>query len=270
LLRAANFNTLRIFLWHYALFICPGNDAVPHTPHVQRLDTIIQTAARYGFYLIVTLNDVPDLDNEPLYDNPIRAQNELRFIVERYRNESAILAWDLRNEGDIDYGTHPHIRGKFSKEQVLKWLGETSDFVRIMDNRHLITAGWLYDAEATAPYVDFISFHHWTTPDELKNRIQAIRVVSDKPILLEETGYSTFQADITPEIQAQRIRSIIETTRQENLIGWMIWTAFDFPVAAACYPSPCTSSDSLEHHFGLWYSDYTEKPAVAVIRDMAK
>lgn len=41
-LRDANINTLRIFVWQYALFICPGSDAVPHAPHMQRLDKIMQ------------------------------------------------------------------------------------------------------------------------------------------------------------------------------------------------------------------------------------
>jgi endo-1,4-beta-mannosidase len=255
LMRAININTLRIFL--------PNDEAVPHDAHFGRLDYMIRAAAGYGFHLIVTLNDLPD---RSLYDNPPRIQNQIRFIVERYRDEPTILAWDLRNEGDIDYGSHPNIEGRFTKNQVLGWLGETAALVREPDPNHLITAGWLYHAEDTAPYVDFISFHHWTGTGELKDRIAKIRAVTDKPILLQETGYSLYHSGVTPEVQAQNIEAVIEVAEQNALLGWMIWTAFDFPLDASCYPSPCKSQDNAEHHFGIWYADYTEKPAVDVIR----
>jgi endo-1,4-beta-mannosidase len=263
LMREAGINTLRLFLWQYALFICPNDEAVPHPAHFERLDTIVHSAAEHGFRLILTLNDLPDLDQQPLYSNPLKIQNQIRFIVERYRDERAILAWDLRNEGDIDYGSHPSIQGKFTREEVLNWLGRTSMLVREIDTNHFITAGWLYHAEDTAPYVDFISFHHWTDTDELLGRLAEIRRGTDKPVLLQEFGYS-----VPPDEQAQNIRQIIEMTRHENLLGWMIWTAFDFPLDRSCYPSPCQSEDNREHHFGIWYADYREKPAVDVIRSL--
>lgn len=202
-----------------------------------------------------------------LYDNPPRLQAQIHYLVERYRDEAAILAWDLRNEGDIDYGTHPNIEGKFTKEQVLGWLEQTAENVRALDPNHLITAGWLYDAEATAPYVDFVSFHHWTDAAELKTRIDVMRAATDKPLLLQEFGYSI--THMWPEDQAATVSSIIDMTADEGLLGWMIWTAFDFPLDASCYPSPCQSEDNAEHHFGLWTSDYTERPAVSVVRDKA-
>lgn len=269
-LRDAGINTLRIFLWQYALFICPDSPGVPHVSHFKRLDSIIQTAAEYDFKLIVTLNDMPDLDHLPLYDNPERIQNQMRFIVERYRDEPAILAWDVRNEGDIDYGTHSQIEGKFTKEHVIGWLEQTSAFVRELDANHLITAGWLYDAEATAPHVDFVSFHHWTSVDELKARVEIIRAATDKPILLQEFGYSTLRAETPTETQAALIGDVFAYTSEAELLGAMLWTAFDFPLNASCYPSPCENQDNAEHHFGIWTSDYGEKPAVAVLRALSE
>jgi hypothetical protein len=60
LLQSVEFNTLRIFLWNEALFMCPGSGAVPVADAFLRLDGIMQKAAEYGFRLIVTLNDLPD------------------------------------------------------------------------------------------------------------------------------------------------------------------------------------------------------------------
>lgn len=265
LLNETNLNTLRIFLWNEALFQCFGSGAVPNPWHFQRLDAIIQMAGELGFRLIVTLNDLPDLEQYPLYSNPPHNAHQTAYIIGRYRDEGAILAWDVRNEGDIDYGTHPNIRSNFERETVLNWLNTTTQTVRTIDNNHLITAGWLYDAESTAPYVDFISFHHWTNSAELAERIATMQAVTDKPILLQEVGYSTFSR--SERQQANALQEVLTATEDADLLGWLVWAAFDFPRKASCFPSPCHSQNNQEHYFGLWRSDYTEKLAVDVIRD---
>ncbi|MEO1289446.1 MAG: glycosyl hydrolase [Chloroflexota bacterium] len=170
----------------------------------------------------------------------------------------------MRNEGDIDYGTHPNLQGNFDRETVLNWLNMTSQMIRVLDDNHLITAGWLYDAESTAPYVDFISFHHWTNSRELAERIATIQSATDKPILLQEVGYATFGR--TEQQQANALDEVLTATENAGLLGWMVWTAFDFPREATCFPSPCQSVNNQEHYFGLWRTDYTPKPAVEVIR----
>lgn len=264
LLRDTGFNTLRIFLWNDALFNCPGNGGVQNVQNFEQLDRLIHEMAHYDFRLIVTLNDLPDLTNFPLYNDYTYVREQTAFIINRYRDEPAILAWDLRNEGDIDYGSRELGFGRFQHNQILQWLESTSTLVRSLDGNHLITAGWMDDAHATAPYVDFISFHHWWSATDLLQRIDTIRLYSDLPILLEEFGYSTF--DRSPERQAQQIQAVLEAVESTDLVGWMIWTAFDFPLDRTCLPAPCMSIDSWEHRFGIWNTDYTPKPAVAVIQ----
>ena len=145
LLHTVGFNTLRLFLWNDALFTCSGEKMFPNKDAFNRLDSIIQEAAASGFRLIITLNDLPD---DSLYTKLAYTQEQNRFIIERYRNEAAILAWDLRNEGDIDYGSNDALgRGNTTKQEVLDWLHETAVLVRDLDSRHLITAGWLHDSE---------------------------------------------------------------------------------------------------------------------------
>ncbi len=254
----AGFNTLRIFLWYEPLFQCAGSGAVPRPDTFRRLDEFIRLAANTGFHLIVTLNDIPDLAHMPLYTAPLHTQEQTRYIVQRYRDEPGILAWDLRNEGDIDY------REAFPREQVLAWLKATSALVRQTDPNHLITAGWLNDAAATAPYVDFLSFHHWRGADELVERIKALRTRSDKPLLLEEVGYSVLGRSEAK--QADLLEQAIAAAESQNLAGWLVWTAFDFPREATCWPGTCLSPDNQEHYFGLWRTDYSPKPALERIR----
>lgn len=265
LLRSYGFNTLRIFLWNTALFVCPSMNDVPNAAAFGRLDAVIQAAAAQKFRLIVTLNDMPDFGAVPLYTNEAVVPAQTRLIVERYKDEPAILAWDLRNEGDIDYGSNDALgRAAFPRDDVLRWLSETSALVRSLDTNHLITAGWLHDSESTASTVDFISFHHWTNAETLLTRIADIRSKTDKPILLEEFGFSTFR--VTPEEQSQLIYEVALAAEAQNLLGWLVWTAFDFPLTATCVEPACPSVDNAEHHFGLWNTDYTPKLVLETLR----
>ena len=266
LLRDAGLNTLRIFLWYEALFDCPGSSVVPNVENVVRLDGIIHEAAAHNLRLILTLNDGPDLTQYPLYDGPSFAALQTEWIVSRYRDEPAILAWDLRNEGDIDYGSRDGIFGqKFSRGRVLDWLAQEAARVRRVDSNHLVTAGWLFDSLATEPYVDFLSFHHWWDAADAAQRVAEMRAATDKPILMEEVGYSTYV--VTPEDQAENLQELIDMAEGEGLLGWLVWTAFDFPLTATCWPPPCVDAENQEHHFGLWMADYVPKPAVTVIRN---
>lgn len=264
MMQSIGINTLRIFLWNQALFQCDGTSIYPNESAFGRLDAFMQLTSDYNMRLIVTLNDLPDIST--LYDNPQHIQEQTRLIVSRYRDEPAILAWDLRNEGDIDYGSRNILQTQVPRIKVLQWLADTSTLVREIDHQHLITAGWLNEAHSTAPFVDFISFHHWTSADDLERRIRGLQMASDKPILLQEVGYSTLHANITPQVQADLLETIFQTTDEYDLLGWMIWTAFDFPITATCYPSPCQSPDNQEHYFGIWTIDYSPKPAVALIQ----
>jgi hypothetical protein len=264
LLQSVELNTLRIFLWNAALFMCPGSGAIPAVDAFLRLDGIVQKAAEYGFRLIVTLNDLSDLTDYPLYDNPPHILAQTSFIVQRYRNEAAIWAWDLRNEGDIDYGTQNSMQGPFTRDSVLCWLDQTSALVRSLDANHLITAGWLHDSEATIPYVDIVSFHQWSGASDARKRIGTLQEATDKPVLLQEFGYSTQRVDLWT--QANAVGEVIYAVEDANGAGWLIWTAFDFPTDATCVPPHCPSEDNMEHHFGLWYADYTPKPVVEMLK----
>jgi endo-1,4-beta-mannosidase len=263
LLEDAGFNTLRVFLWNEALFACPGSGAVPVPAAFGRLERFIHDATARGFRLIVTLNDLPDLAAYPLYTNPPHLQAQTAFIIERYRDEAAILAWDLRNEGDIDYGSNNPLNAKFPREQVLGWLAESAAQVRALNPPQLITAGWYLDAEATADAVDFVSFHHWGDAANLRERIATMRAATDKPLLLQEFGYSTQR--ISPDDQRRVIGEVVEVASEADLLGWLVWTAFDFPTDATCVRPSCPSPDNAEHYFGLWTADYAPKPAAELL-----
>jgi hypothetical protein len=259
LIKEAGFNTIRIFLWYDPLFTCQPEDAIPNEVVFQKVDEIIQLAKDNDLKLIITLNDLPDLLFRPLYTDWEHYDAQTTYIVRRYRNEPAILAWDLRNEGDLDYAARPGDEEKFEEKEVIDWLAHTSELVRENDPNHLITAGWWGDPQATFKYVDILSFHHWYDATSLLERIETYSENSKKPILLEEIGYHSWQDapqdQRSEETQANLLNEAIQITESEQIAGWLIWTAFDFEPEPGQLPT-------YEHFFGLWHSDLSPKPSL--------
>lgn len=256
----AGLNTLRIFVRYDEMFICPGNGAVPVADVVNRLDGIIHAAADRGFRLIVVLHHEPDLVIHPLYETPDYILEQTRFIVERYRDEPTIIAWDLRDSGDADYRS-----GEFSREQVLLWLFNMAAYVRQIDSSHLITAGWREDAEATAPAVDFVSFQYYEDIEPFRQRVAVMRSQTTRPILLTAVGYSTHTMDETA--QRNLLFQILEATEVNGLVGWNVWMAFDYPLSVTCVEPDCPAPDAAINHYGLWNTSYFPKLALdAVMR----
>jgi hypothetical protein len=264
LIRQAGFNTLRVFLWYEPLFTCNPEHAVPVEAQFAKIDTLLKLAHERDLKLIVTLNDLPDLTFRPLYTDWSHHDAQTVYIVRRYRNEPGILAWDLRNEGDLDYGVQPGwtpVR-LFQREEVVTWLGHVSQLVRDNDPHHLITAGWWGDPLETVPYVDIVSFHHWSEAGALRTRLENYRQRTDKPLMLQEVGYHSWaEAPADPRdqtAQADLLGRVVGTVDQSGAAGWLVWTAFDFE------PEPGQPLN-FEHYFGLWTLDLKAKPALMAL-----
>lgn len=259
LLHEAGFNTLRIFLHYDALFTCAPEAAVPIPGTFATLDALLRLAGERGLKVIVTLNDLPDLTYRPLYTDWARYDAQTRYIVARYQAEPTILAWDLRNEGDLDYGARNPTEARFSQEEVLGWLAHLSALVREAAPHHLLTAGWWGDPLPTAPYVDLLAFHHWSDSAQLATRLSDYRARTGQPLLLEEVGYHSWASAPTDArdeaAQAALLSEAVALAEQPGVAGWLVWTAFDLE------PMPGQPA-TYEHFFGLWRTDRTVKPSL--------
>jgi tetratricopeptide (TPR) repeat protein len=265
LLKASGLNTLRIFVRNDVLFSCPGNGAVPIAENLMRLDAFIRAAAAREYKLIIVMNDTPDLSVYPLYDSPTHTTEQFTYLLTRYRNEPAILAWDLRDGGDLDYSIASE--SQFDRDQVLEWLTQTAALARQTDPNHLITAGWRDDSAATIPIVDFVSFQHFGDSDSLRQRIASLKDQTHKPILLAAVGYSTYEG-IDEHMQRDLIYRAFEAVNNNHLAGWVVWTAFDYPLTVTCDTPDCVDTESSVHHFGLWNTSYFPKLATDAVKEI--
>ncbi|RKU47592.1 hypothetical protein DL546_007753 [Coniochaeta pulveracea] len=192
---------------------------------LQRLDYVVKSAETRGVKLIINfVNNWDDYggiaayvaafggSHENWYTNS-KAQAQYRkyvqTVVGRYKDSSAVFAWELANE--------PRCKG-CSTDVIYKWATETSAFIRGLDPNHLITLGdegFGLSGGSSYPYgtsegVDFVKnleikdldfgvFHMYPQswgvdnsfgPGWIQAHAAACKAVN-KPCLLEECKYST-------------------------------------------------------------------------------
>lgn len=256
LIRESGINTLRLFLRSEDLFEC--NAPVPVVENFERLDGIIQLAHNAHLRLIMVLNQ--DVEPHELYFEDF-IRDQMRFIIERYHEEPTIIAWDVRDKGDVHYRT-----GLVRQDIALRWLADTVVMIRQIDNQHWVTAGWHHDSIITAPLVDFVSFQFSGDYADLRQEIANLRAGTNRPILLASIGYSTFNlSDIT---QRNLLFQALEEVENNNLMGWMVNHTFDYPRSVTCTPPDCPGAGSELNQYGLWNTGYFPKLAVDAIRIM--
>lgn len=255
LIRPTGINTLRIFLRYQDLFACDA--PAPIAENFARLDGIIQTTAANDFRLIIVLHQ--DADVNILYASPSYQFEQTRFIIERYKDEPAILTWDVRDRGDYDY----RVTG-IERVRVLTWVADTALLIRSIDQNHPVTAGWWQNAADTIPLVDFVSFQFYGQYADLRQEIANLKAASNRPILLSAVGYSTFTLDeIT---QRNLLYQAFEEVSANQLLGWAVYMAFDYPRTATCIAPDCPGVGNVLDHYGLWNTSYFPKLAVDAIR----
>jgi hypothetical protein len=179
------------------------------------LDEIMRLAGERGIKVILVLNHHgqfsqsvnPEWDQNPynvklggLLDAPedfvsnaeaiAYFQQRMRYIIARWGADPNLLAWDWWNE----YNFTP-----ISDVEMRPWLAKTDDFLDEHDiNHHLTTLSGPAGPTSAVwqePGTDVVSVHVYTDQDPLQFvpdlSAQYDAAVPDKPLLLEEFGYST-------------------------------------------------------------------------------
>ncbi|KAL6304292.1 glycoside hydrolase superfamily [Sparassis latifolia] len=151
---------------------------------LQRLDYVVDTAAKYDIRLILTFANNwfgyggmelyiywllgPDSTHDEFYTDALTIASYQRYvqtIVNRYQNSSTIFAWELMNEarcaGDSLPSGSDCVPGS---ETLTTWYQLQSDFVRSLDPYHMITTGgeeliWLRYSWYDGQYVSDFNYN---------------------------------------------------------------------------------------------------------------
>ncbi|KAH8426919.1 glycoside hydrolase 5 family protein [Aspergillus melleus] len=192
---------------------------------LQRLDSVVSSAAKYGVKLIINfVNHWDDYGGMNAYLNAYGGswksdfythediqtayRTYIKAVVTRYRDSAAIFAWELANE--------PRCKG-CNSTVINNWAEETSRYIKSLDARHMIGIGdegfglWTGSddsypyqfAEGTnfgnnlaIPTIDFGTFHLYPDQWDLyslwgKDWVsshEAVCRAAGKPCILEEYG----------------------------------------------------------------------------------
>ena len=226
-----------------------------------------------GLYLVVSLLDelrkvpTPGWDKWPAPGTDEEAQDKayLRAVVSPWKDEPAILAWDVYNEPD--YVSDHEWQWSEHRANRLNWLARMAAEIRRLDPNHLLTIGVALASSNTESaggldalgIVDFVSVHYYLRNyggTSLETVLKGLKAQTRKPIVVEEAGYATYEDTGTEQDQAKFVGDVMSAVKRTNTSGALMWTLYDFPAHA-------TNS---EGHYGLFRADDTPKPAAAIFK----
>lgn len=190
------------------------------------------------------------------------SQTWLKAIVEPYRDDPRIIAWELRNEVPID------------KPEVQAWVQAMFPYLKQYTGQTLATISlnnveWLDDLRkaTSASPLDFYSLHWYPSDSTWTYRFanvldRARELIGDQRLLIGEFGSST--ATISEDRQAYLYRDVLSVARQHGIEDVGVWTLHDFTAGTIGCGGGILSDE--HRYYGIHRLDGAPKLAVAVLR----
>ncbi|WP_289041200.1 cellulase family glycosylhydrolase [uncultured Zobellia sp.] len=245
-------NSLRIFI-PYESF---GKEYV-NQEKIEKVKLTLDIAEKNGLDIMPTLFDF--YGNYSIHDWTM-TNRHVEQVVDALKDHKAIIAWDVKNEPDLDFES----RGK---EQVLAWLEQTVERIRKVDPKHAITIGWSSPEAATnlKDKLDIVSFHYYREAPEFEKAFTTLKnKIANKPLLLQEYGYSSYDGiwnayTGSDKKQKEYMETIQNVVEKENL-SHMIWTLYDFRNIPTSVVGRLPWRKVRQRHFGLLDDNGEKKP----------
>lgn len=220
IIKNADLNTIRIFI-QYEDF---GKANVLKSK-LKKLQQVLDAAEKNNLKAIVTLFDF--YGNYDVLDWTLN-QRHAEKIVTKFKNHKAILAWDLKNEPNLDFESR-------KKENVLAWLEHMLVYIKSIDKKHAVTIGWSNTKSAPnlQKMVDFVSFHYYEDKEIFEEEYLSLKEkINNKPIFLGEFGVTSYSGFWKPlgsseEKQASYYQEM-QKILTKNKIPFLSWTLYDF------------------------------------------
>ncbi len=182
IIKELDYNTIRIFI-PYSTF---GGGNVTDEMLVN-LERLLDIADENHLKIMPTLFDFPN--GYSINEFPAYAKH-LERIISKVGNHPSIIAWDIKNEPDLDFDN-------YGRENVLGFLDFIIDKFKRFDVNTPITVGWS-DADSAHllhDKLDFVSFHYYKEPSELGKTFRDLSAsIGYKDIVLSEYGVHTSNA----------------------------------------------------------------------------
>lgn len=267
------------------------------------LDRVVAEAKKRGMYLVLSLVNnwdhyggarqyvdwsptatkkehvefFTDINARQYYKDHVRAvlerENTLTGI--KYKDEPAILAWELINE--------PRVPLDRSGDVLNRWIEEMSAYVKSIDRNHLVTTGsegfyakadshdWKFSGieggdfvrNHSVPAVDIASFHLWPSSSRYSMTLADVDAwikmhaddakQMDKPLVLFEYGeYRGYNGDTVERDRLYRL--VRDKAKEYGLAGTNFWFLLHKDYrrhddgSAVFYPEDASTIDIIKSH----------------------
>jgi mannan endo-1,4-beta-mannosidase len=160
-------------------------------------------------------------DFRHLLDFILNRRNTVNGLL--YKDDPAILAWQLGNEFGSYYGDRK-LDPKIWIPRITDWSLEMAAYIKKVDPHHLVMeAGGDRAAFLASPYIDIISTHlyeYWNRlyggPTDLGvgARTAWSECRGQKPLIIDEFGLATVENN----------RALMKTIREEGMAGGLLWS----------------------------------------------
>jgi hypothetical protein len=220
IIKDAGLNSIRIFV-PYLDF----GKANVKPEKLEKLQKVLDTALEQDLKVVITLFDF--YGNYDVLDWTLNHRHAEK-IVKRFKDHEAILAWDIKNEPNLDFDS----RGK---ENVTAWLDFMIILIKSIDKKHPVTIGWSNTKSATIlkDKVDVVSFHYYDELAEFENEYLDLKnKIKNKPLILQEFGVSSYGGFWRPFVSSEKKQAHfykeIQKIMSKNSIPFISWTLYDF------------------------------------------
>ena len=192
-------------------------------------------------------------------------QRHAETIVSQFKNHNALLAWDIKNEPNLDFESR-------KETKVISWLKHMIQLVKSIDQNHPVTIGWS-DAESAnilKDELDFISFHYYQKIDNLESIYQSLKTeIPTKPVVITEFGKSSYSGlwnlySGSEKDQADYYQTI-QNIFSKNNMSFMSWTLYDFSEIPKEVVGRLPWRKEAQKHFGFISENGETKPAFKYI-----
>ncbi|QYJ67564.1 glycoside hydrolase family 2 TIM barrel-domain containing protein [Flavobacterium litorale] len=219
IIRNAGLNTIRIFV-PYEDF--GKADVIPEK--VEKLKKVLDLAETKQLAVVVTLFD---FYGDYSINNWTLTHRHAEKIITAFKDYPAILAWDIKNEPDLDFES----RGQ---ERVTAWLENIIPLVKQWDANHLVTIGWSNTDDATelSNLVDFVSYHYYQDIKHFAAKQNTLQKATKKPVVLQEFGVSSYNGFWNwfgnDEDDQAEYHKKMQAIFKEKQLAFISWTLYDF------------------------------------------
>ncbi len=164
-------------------------------------------------------------------------------VVARYKDEPAILAWQLLNEAETN-ADHPTgcPAGPAAYDAMAPWAANVSGLIKSIDPNHLVslgtigtgqcgTSGSQYKALHAIPTIDLCEYHDydpWTAMPGDQFNGMALRIQQcgelNKPLFVGEVGLRPVDVGGSYDSRTASLRAKLIAQRAAGIVGHVVWS----------------------------------------------